>query len=342
MLLSDIFDDFNADALERSPGLKGRLLIVEMNQYRIYGRENIDFEKTGLTPDTALDFLDKHPVTHIMRQNKNAPSQIVYAHDGRLCLIFSGTGVARHEWDNISEKTRKNILFVLYHELAHALVKDASGFGGTPEKTLAESIADAYALICHYQIFGIDSNILDLRHNPIARAQDHLIRRESACYASAFVLDEIVKRRHQIDFQRLDPRQAALLARRFATEYTPPLPVVLDLERAFLPLRKALEESPPGSHDWIKVLAEIVLHPKSDYYTFKIGSPWLKQCLEDRALPSGVLINLPEEYLDNACKRLKEKEFKLAQEDILFNMPLVTPASRTAATPSVSNLARPC
>lgn len=78
----------------------------------------------------------------------------------------------------------------------------------------------------------------------------------------------------------------------------------------------------------MKLLADIVLNPQRDYYTFKTGSRWLMYYLETRTFLNGDPINLPGKYLKDALKKLKEREFKFAQEDILFNVPTVASSAR--------------
>ena len=332
--LRDIFNHFSAEAVERFPDLKGRLLILDMNEYRAYGCDAIDHEKTGLTPDTAHGYLGNHSITQEMRENKNKSSCAGGDPARNLNMIFINDRIDEKELNNVSEKTEKEMLLTLDHELAHRAIANGNDQNNLYTDVIAESIADAYALIRHYQRFGVDSDYHDLAYNPVRRTRN-MVWNDDKDHFTSFVLDEIIKRRHLIDFDRLDPAQTASLAWRFAMEYAPAAPVVERIHRVYEPLREAYKAS-TEANDLLKVLTDVVLNPENGYYTFKAGSQWLMYFLETRTFFNGEPINLPAEYLDDALKKLKEREFKFAQEDILFNMPIVASPQPAPANQNIA------
>ena len=321
--LTEIFNHFAADAVDRFPQIKGQLLILDMNEHRAHGNKDIDTKKTGLTKETALDYLSNHPFTEQMEKDKSMSSLAMRDPQRNVNVIFINDSVDKSERGDVTDKTEQHLLFVLDHELAHCAIKD--GFSriaaaNDPYSTLlAESVADAYALIRHYQRFGINSAASNKYVSPAGRADGFILGGDLGHFTS-FMLDEISKRKYQIDFDKLDPQQTAELARRFALEYIPPRKVLEDISWAFQPVRNEFRKNPSNG---VKILIEKTLDPKSDYSTFKFGSMWLKGFLDGRVLPDGKPINLPKEYLDDAAKKLKERELKFAKEDILFNMPIV-------------------
>ena len=330
--LSEIFNRFAADARERFPHLKGQLLVADMNERKSYGHNEIDTAKTGLNPLTAREYLHDHQFTKMMEKDSRMSSLATHDPKQNVSVIFINDAVAGAERDNVSKETEQHLLFVLDHELAHCAIKD--GFTRASANTrdalsslLAESIADAYALIRHYQRYGVEGETRNKYVSPSARADNFVLGGDSGHFTS-FVLDAIAKRKHEIDFNKLDPQQTADLARRFALEYMPPRQVVEDLSFTFAAIRSEFRKSKEGG---VKALIEKTLDPQGDYYTFKMGSLWLKSLLEDRTFTDGTAIKLPKEYLDNAAKKVKQRELKFAKEDILFNMPIVPPKQRPPA-----------
>lgn len=330
--LEKIFNDFFAESIERFPQMEGRLLILDMNQFVAYGTNDIDLEKTRLNPETARKFLGNHPTARKQKANKDESS---YAIDetgwrAKVKIIFSNERIPENEFKNVTIESEKNLLFVLDHELGHLALKDGIGKENTLHaKILRECLADAYAVIRHYQRFGMDSDCSDLRLSPHRRTRDLAVCAGKEHFTT-YVTDEIIRRRHLIDFDRLDPQQTADLARRFVLEYAPPAPLVEDIYAIYGPVATAAKS------DWLKVLVETVLDPEIDYHAFKFGHRWLMRFLEERTYTNGTTIDLPKSYLDldEAMKKVKEREFKFAQEEILFNMPIVAaPANQNQSAP---------
>ena len=323
--LTQIFNNFAADAVQRFPHLKGHLIIADMNERKSYGHKEINTTKTGLTSETAREYLRDHEITDEMSKNKEASSCATFDPKHNLSLIFINEGLSKEEAENVSQEAEEHLLFVMDHELAHCALKD--GFARAAKSPqdykilLAESIADAYALIRHYQRFGVDSEPRDKYIGSAARA-DGFIRHGDITHFTSFVLDALTKRKHDIDFDKLNPQQTAELARRFALQHMPPERVVEDLWWTFKAIGQEFKKNP---NQGVKALIEKALDPASDYYTFKMASLWLKPFLEDRAFADGKPLMLPKEYLDSASAKLKDRDAKFEKEDILFNMPIKTP-----------------
>ncbi|MBU6475204.1 MAG: hypothetical protein KGL10_06610 [Alphaproteobacteria bacterium] len=328
--LSDIFNKFAEDAVERFPHLKGQLLVVNMDEKKVYAKD-IDTQKTGLTKQTALDYISKHPLTKAMEQDKGMSSAATRDEKRNLKLVFMNESVSPAERDNVSKETEQHLLYVMDHELAHTAIKD--GFSKDVKSAydynilLGESVADAYAQIRHYQRFGVDDYANNKYVSPAGRAENFILGGDSVHFTS-FVLDAINKLKHEIDFDSLTPQQTADLARRFALEYMPPKRVVQDLSWSFAPVRNAFRRNPA---DGIKALADKTLDPNADYYTFKFGSMWLRGLLEMDAFPDGRPINLPKPYLDDLSSKLKDREEKFEKKGLLFDMPTVQKPKPPAA-----------
>jgi len=328
--LTEIFNKFAADAVERFPHLKGQIMVVNMNQMKAYGNKDIDTKKTGLTPETALEYVSNHPITQELKDDKGASSCATFDPKQKVNLIFINDGVPKEQFDNVSKETEQHLLFVLDHELAHCGIKD--GFSRASSSRdykilLSESVADAYAMIRHYQRYGAESDPRNKYIGSGARA-NHFVLGGDNVHFTSFVLDAIVKRKGDIDFDKLTPEQTADLARRFAMKYMPPERALEDLGWTFSAIRSEFRKDPNGG---MKALIEKALDPASDYYTFKMASLWLKPMLEDRTFMDGKPIGLPKEYLDDAAAKMKVRDAKFEKEDILFNMPIKT---KKAAPPS--------
>jgi len=315
--LSDIFNQFAKESVEHFPSTKGKLLILDTNEYRSYGHESLNLKKAGTTLEEIDEFLDER------YRDKNRQTYADWDNEVNLHFIMYDEKVKREERKNVPEATEKDIFFLLDHELAHIVIKDPSLEGENTQykDTIKEAIADAYAVIRHYQRYGTQST----HRNPIidswARAEALTLNKDTEHFSS-FMIDEIEKRKNIIDFARLTPQQTAELAKRFAVEYTPPSSAVNRLFKKLKPVQAAYEKS-PASTQWLKVLAKVTLDPQNDPYTFKLCSKILKGYLDGRKNIDGKTYKTTGKYWDDLRKQLKEADAKHAKEDILFNIPLM-------------------
>ena len=313
--LSDIFNQFAKDSVGRFPALEGRLLIHDANEQASYGRDELNLKKAGYTPALVDAFLKK--------RKKDKSSYAEWDDKLNLNFILYTEPVNENERAAVSEKTEKDILFIMDHELAHLAIKDPPLEGENRQyaDSIREAIADAYAMIRHYQRYGTQSEHKNTIIDPWARAGALTFNRDTVHFSS-FMLDEIVKRKDIIDFSSLSPQQTTELAKRFALAYTPASSVVNSILRKLRPVRSAYNAA-PDSDEWLKVLMKVTLDPKNDSYTFKVCSKILQGYLDGRTDMDGMSVDTTGIHWDDVRKSLREAEAKHAQEDILFNIPLM-------------------
>ena len=103
--------------------------------------------------------------------------------------------------------------------------------------------------------------------------------------------------------------------------------------KRFAPLKRSSGD-PAAS---VQTLINITLDPKAGYYTFKLGDIWLRDMLKNDGLINK--LNISPETKANLSKELKEKEFRLEQDGVLFNMPDVQKKLQAAAANQNSALA---
>lgn len=322
--LSEIFNEFAHDAVARFPHLKGQILIVDMDEKKVYA-ESVDKQKTGLAREDVPDYISNHQLYKEMERNKAMSSAATRDEKRNLMLVFMNESVSPAERAGVSKETEQHLLYVMDHELAHNAIKDGASRDVQSAYDynilLGESVADAYAQIRHYQRYGVDEYAHNKYVSPGGRAENFILSGDSVHFTS-FVLEAINKQKDKIDFDKLTPQQTADLARRFALEYMPPKRVVEDLSWSFAPVRNAFRKN---MAEGVKVLADKTLDPNADYYTFKFGSLWLKGLLETRTFPDGRPINLSKQYLDDIETKLAAREARFEKEGVLFGIPTVPP-----------------
>lgn len=315
--LSDIICAFYEDALKRFPQLKGRLLVVDVENREVHGKNELE-ESTDLTHETALTFVSNCETMQKYRAGtkKSSCSQTFPRLDGLRVIFFRQPDIPMS--GTVSRRQKMHILAVLDHELGHLALRD--GLPSPQEerdpysKIAAECIADAYALIRHYQRFGANSTYTD----KIEGGDNRLIRLTSGHpdHFTTFVTDEIRRRRHEIDFKALTPADTANLARRFALEFMPPAPVIKTLADTFAKIRK----DHPEPEERFKATVDLALDPKTGYHAFIIAHRLLAGFLDGRIFFKKPL-TLSQEYKDDLRRKLALREIQLEKQDILFNMP---------------------
>lgn len=325
--LSDIFNSFAGEAARLFPAIKGRLLVSDTNEKKTYGRQELNLQKAGYLPKLVDAYLKKNT------NPKTAETSADYDNSLNLYHIVYNEPVAPAERKAVPAKTEKEILFTLDHELGHIVIKYPAVAGENEQYKVAlgESIADAFAAIRHYQRYGMDSDYQASIMDPWARAAA-LALQEDAVHFTTVMHQEIIRLKGQIDYAALTPQQTIELARRFATEYTPPSSVVNRLMTKLKPVRQAYNED-PDSDKWLRILASITLSPKTDSYTFRICKLVLEGYLDGRTDAYGVSAPVRGNDWDDVRKKLKEAEIKHAKDGILFNLDAASqkPARRKPA-----------
>lgn len=320
--LSDIFNQFAKDATRLFPATKGRLLIYDANEKATYARESLDLKKAGYS-DTQVDrFLKKELSSKVLETYASVDNKL------DLHFILYSEPVAPADRAQVPLELEKDILFTLDHELGHIVIKDPVMTGENEQYmvSVGESIADAFAVIRHYQRYGLDSDSKASITDPWARVAALGLHGDNEHFTTT-MLEEIIRQKNTIDYTRLTPQQTIEVARRFATEYTPASSVVNRLYRKLKPVRDAFDRN-EKSDAWLKSLARITLDPHTDSYTFRMCSKMLEGYMAGRTDAYGVSIHVSGPYWDDVRVKLKESEMKHAQEGMLFNIDAIEEGKR--------------
>ncbi len=326
--LADIFNAFVEDVDTRFTELKGRFVLWDMNTFDVYGAQYLDQKRTGLSEQTAYKYLSKQQVVEEMDEDEKLTSESVENKKRGLHVIYLNNRVPSREFNRVAKKNEMSLLLTLDHELGHCVLDGAHNATGKLDSGIyAESIADAFALIRHYQRFGVNSGYHDKYTSPFIRAHNMIFSSDDYHF-TAFVLDEIVKRRHEIDFDKLTLKQTADLARLFTAEYMPPLKIVQDMYEAFKPVRALAGRADATAA--VKKLVDITLDPASDYYTVKLGVLWLDHFLKHPKIPDDKTIKIPADEMKKIGEKVAARARRLESEKILMNIPLSGKKQRRA------------
>jgi hypothetical protein len=309
--LSDVFNQFAQDSIDRFPALKGKLLIYDKNEKKTYGRESLSQVK-----GTAAE-LD----AFINKRKDDDGSYSEKSPSLNLDFVIYTEPVKAAERKNVSAATEKDFYFIMDHELAHLAIKDPAleGENAQYHDNIMEALADAYALIRHYQRFGINDTHKNSIIDSWARASA-LMLNDDTIHFSSFMIDEIIKRKDTIDYAHLTPHQTAELAVRFATEFTPPASSLNRVLKKLRPVRQMFDLN-PKSDQWLKTLAEVTLNPKNDAATFKLCAKILGGYLDGRTDMDGLSVKAIGAEWDAIRQKLAAAQQRYAKEDILFNIP---------------------
>jgi len=309
--LSDVFNQFAQDSIDRFPALKGKLLIYDKNENKTYGRDSLTQVK-GKAADLDA-FINKRKGDDGSYSEKS-PSL-------NLDFIIYTEPVKVAERKNVSAATEKDFYYIMDHELAHLAIKDPAleGENAQYHDNIMEALADAYALIRHYQRYGMNDDHKNTIIDSWARAAA-LMTNDDTIHFSSFMIDEIIKRKDTIDYAHLTPHQTAELAVRFATEFTPPASSLNRVLKKLKPVRQMFELN-PKSDQWLKTLADVTLSTKNDAATFKLCAKILQGYLDGRTDMDGLSVKATGAEWDAIRSKLAAAEARYAKEDILFNIP---------------------
>jgi len=234
---------------------------------------------------------------------------------GHRRLIFLYTVKHPHDVTDKTAPVAQETTFIFDHELAHAIIPNASYRDG--EKNRAESIADAYAVIRHFQRYGADSPAIDAI--VANRAFDFVFRepRYGHSHFTSPVTEKILACRYDIDWDSLTPQQTGDLARKFVFEHEMEAEALSVLHKEFNAFHYKAKDIENGDRIPVLTLAEKVLVTDCSN-VFKYGSAALKLCIDQQAA-DGVLAGA---YWDNVRR-------KLAKKQQTFIQPQPVPAQKT-------------
>ena len=170
-------------------------------------------------------------------------------------------------------------VFVFDHEVGHLTCKHGYGYFN-----LSECVADAYAMIRHFQRFGMDAayveNVADMR------AVGMVFRRESGFrgqgnHFSSPVADAIMRDSKTHDFTALTPFQTVQLAERYALNHAMQSELVRDTAKEFERFTGRLTEVAAGDSSVLRELGTYLL-TTSHTEAFKWGSRALLAVLDGK------------------------------------------------------------
>jgi hypothetical protein len=311
--LSDVFNYFGRETAERYPDMEGRFVIMDVKRRMAYGVDELDLKKIGLTQSQVLNYLDNHSITTGLSKYGGS-SRAFRDRTSGLNIIFFNERVNETAFNG---KEIRGLMHVLDHERGHLCIED--GYyekAGAPGERLGECVADASALMSHYQRFGTGRECVDKYVSPFSRASS-LIFDGDASHFTSFVLKEIIKCRHAIDFANLDPEKTDSIARQFARQYMPPIETVRELQAAFKNVRVVWPDSmrteKARAEEALRRLIEVTLDPKSSYAVFRTGNIWLQKYLEGHITIRYQTLPISNEDKQTLSRKLQEREYHFAR-----------------------------
>lgn len=315
--LIGVVEDFLADSVARFPQLDSRLAVILLPKAEVFLPEELKRQKTLRTKlqrmarkagDSGPAWAEHHPATNL---------HLIFVDAQALC---ASTRVP------LNLKGREEALMLLDHELAHHCIRHANGQSLPERRLIEESISDAYALIRHYQRCGADSDFAHTITSPHARLTAFVYDGDKDHFSTP-VLDEIIKRRHTVDFNSLDHAQTVELARRFALSYAMPYARMKDAYTAFAPVRQAFNKAAKkqgGSpqHAAARATAAIAFDKAQDPFTARAAAQLLRAYVDGVACHDGLPpVKLRGAQWDKVRRDLATREKELSRHNVLAGMP---------------------
>ncbi|MBU6475205.1 MAG: hypothetical protein KGL10_06615 [Alphaproteobacteria bacterium] len=308
--LSDIFNRFVTESAARFPALAGRLLLMDVKDYTVYGIHGLDRAKIRVAPEAMPQHLGTHAVTSFLCRHPEESSRACADVRSGVSIIFFNDAIDPEVVKIAAEKAKQRMLHVLDHELGHLAIEDGMYDNPhTPQGLLGENIADAYALIRHYQRFGTGTECVDRYVSPFARA-DGLIFGGDATHFTAFTLQAISAARNALNIHELDEESTARIARNFALRHTPQPETIAKLAEKFRPVKKAWERDRDAG---LRMLIEVTLDPSNDADIFRTGETWLRAFLHGVVFKDGKTPALDPWEKKTLARNLDERAFHFSR-----------------------------
>lgn len=322
--LSDVFNRFARRVQHEYPKLKDNFILLDVENNIAYG--NLAPEKLPKTTPTTLSAA-MNKFAKEANDKGSIASKLDLTPEGGL-RQWAGHLIAYKEHGYLSRKLGDHVvMFSLFHELGHHVVKDAlTLFGQEDRRHFGEVAADIYALIrLHQQTSAaeVDKVADSLRFVRTV----HMIEQRDDEHYTSLAINKFMDDKSRLDLANMTPNQAADLAWRYACKYSLPNSPRLLIRDSFQPYRDSISNDKDMALS-LRKLAEITLANQGD--AFRAGMTYLSPFVFEGQIFSNDRIECKGTYWDDMRDKLKLKAQALTEEGILFNMPLTnhTPANQ--------------
>lgn len=327
--LAGIFNRFAARAQQDHPRLKDEFLILDNTSGKLYGTFDRSTKYTFIS-DEDFDAAIRRLAEEVKKVGSHATKigfkmSELNVSAGHLVSFQRNKPMERMMGRERPEEYA--LLFTLYHELGHHVVKDSMTAGTNAEgRNFSETAADIYATIRMRQHFPEEKEDFFTKRVLLRRSMSMAENGHTSHY-TAFAIDELVKAAKQVDLLALTPEQAAEFAWNMAAKYSLAAPVQFRLSDGFREFREERKADPQAA---LRKLAEKTL--AEDNMQFRAGMHYLAPFLDGWA--KHPQYDVSGDYWDGMRAKLKARAQAFAQDDILSGFP--KRAQPKPAAPSVA------
>ena len=168
------------------------------------------------------------------------------------------------------------LVFDLDHEIGHHVLKNGDGsIPGVPQQ-LAESVADAYAMLRHIQSFGKDTHFA--RDYAAAGAMRAVLCADTDHYTSDAV-ERVIRMSKETDISGLSLRETAVLAEQIADECCLDKRTLGKIRKAFRPVQEVYKPADIDFERICRATISVMREHRNDPDIFEAG----KRALSDHA-----------------------------------------------------------
>lgn len=320
--LNTLLHTFVREAEKAFPELRGQLVVYNVRRANYHVSADFNAAARGFRSRSKFEhYIANHEVANAARAKKDTiAAYAVREKKPKLSLIMFNEKVQNRELHNLSPKRAQELLATLDHELAHLVIKEAYNEDNDQHGNyIEEHVAEAYAQLMHYKRFGSNGHYADGKGSlDLARS---FVFQQSDMQSHFYypTIRKIVACRNLVNFNDLKPADIADLARRFAIQYTPSNAQMQDIDKAFVACRKAYRNGGlPAGMRALAELAQTTPHPHVARVSTDLYLDIAEQFKE----------KLQGAEWDARRIRMKELDYTLSQEDILYRVPkrINTPA----------------
>ena len=313
--LNALLSTFVREAEAAFPEIRGQLVLYNVRRGDYHASPAFNAAARGFRSRSKFEhYIANHEVAKDARAQKDTIAAYAFREKKpKLFLIMFNEKVQNKELHNLSPKRAQELLATLDHELAHLVIKEAYNEENDRHGNYVEEhVAEAYAQLMHYKRFGTDGHYadgtgaLDLARSFVFKQSDM----QSHFYY--LTIKKIVECRHLINFSELKQADIADLARRFAIKNTPSNAQMQDIDEAFAATRKAYRGG--GLAAGMRALAKVA-HETPHPHVARVSIDLFLDIKKQFGF------KLQGDEWDRLRHSIKELDFTLAQDDILYRVP---------------------
>lgn len=317
--LRDVFNAVASEAVRDFPELKGRFILVDVEEGIPFGIPNL-----MTTNFPSIDALEQYLNPISQSVSASGTSKAIYDPEHNLGVIFYNSAAKSEPLGNAVGEVA-NAIAVIDHELGHIVIPAKDDIN-TPDGSIrSETQADLFGAL--RQMKRVGNSDQPARRLAYTRARALVLQGgdDAQEHFSAFALLELADMSKTTNLAALTPQMATGMAEVLGEQYAVSAAEAKQLADAFAPVRAAMADADMTAENVAREMAKITLSATVGSNIYRLGSFVLEPYLEGDIRVFGKPLKLEGGYWDEVRAQVAARDAAPATGGLLIISPKAAP-----------------